>query len=151
MRQQRSLSIEWHRRLHSVSQQVPWHLSFRSSHLPGDAAAGIIASAALNGFETSADVLLPWLPMNEASILRLRLLESLTLRSISAELEDSVLTVSLKGNSTLAAREDPMDCPWRQKRGRFHGGPIPIRAAVLNPPRPPHRARTHAAGPAHRR
>lgn len=55
-------------------------------HLPGEAAAAIIASAALNGFETSADVLLPWLPKNEAAILLLRLLESLTLRSISAEL-----------------------------------------------------------------
>jgi RNA polymerase sigma factor (sigma-70 family) len=56
----------------------------------------------------SAEALLQRLPANEAAILRLRVLESPSLQSISGELGVSVMTVSRQEKAALAALREQL-------------------------------------------
>ena len=58
---------------------------------------------ASEGLGVSAEALLQRLPANEAAILRLRVLESRSLRSIAAELGVSTMTVSRHQKAALVA------------------------------------------------
>jgi RNA polymerase sigma factor (sigma-70 family) len=63
---------------------------------------------ASEGLGVSAEALLQRLPANEAAILRLRVLESRSLRSITAELGVSTMTVSRHEKAALAALREQL-------------------------------------------
>jgi RNA polymerase sigma-B factor len=63
---------------------------------------------ASEGLGVSAEALLQRLPANEAAILRLRVLESRSLRSIAAELGVSTMTVSRHEKAALAALREQL-------------------------------------------
>jgi RNA polymerase sigma factor (sigma-70 family) len=63
---------------------------------------------ATEGLGVAAEALLQRLPANEAAILRLRVLESRSLRSIAAELGVSTMTVSRHEKAALAALREQL-------------------------------------------
>ena len=63
----------------------------------------------------SAEALLQRLPANEATILRLRVLESRSLRSIAAELGVSTMTVSRHEKAALAALREQLALSARRR------------------------------------
>jgi RNA polymerase sigma-B factor len=71
-------------------------------------ASPVSEEPASEGLGVSAEALLQRLPANEAAILRLRVLESRSLRSIAAELGVSVMTVSRHEKAALAALREQL-------------------------------------------
>lgn len=65
-------------------------------------------AAVFEGSEAAAEALLERLPANEAAILRLRVLESRSLRSIAAELGISAMSVSRHEKAALAALREQL-------------------------------------------
>jgi RNA polymerase sigma factor (sigma-70 family) len=79
---------------------------------------------ASEGLGVSAEALLQKLPANEAAILRLRVLENRTLRSIAGELGINTMSVSRHEKAALAALREQLTLSAR--RGRATGPKQPL-------------------------
>jgi len=87
---------------------------------------------ASEGLGVSAEALLQRLPANEAAILRLRVLESRSLRSIAAELGVRVMTVSRHEKAALAALREQLAFSARRRLATGPKQP-PLRVRKVGP------------------